>query len=237
MKNAQKLIGNLGTLAIAALALPSSGCLMFDKAPDAAGSSAAHGGAGPGGDDGSGSSSGNPLSTLAPTADALVGRIEKGINGVGMADYSSGALKALNTPIGVSHLAAGTNCLSAYKQVGANLNNNPNPNKANIGAPITQLIFSCCSDVVKGGKLAAFGVTARASDPLTGANQGQVAAAGVKILDQYTAGLASNGPMAKDAAKVFADQLSASPAGTRVEDAFAHVCLAAVAYGATMTGF
>jgi hypothetical protein len=158
-------------------------------------------------------------STLAPTADALISRIEKGLAG----------------PVGGTPVTrTAGNCKSAYGQIAANLNNAPNPMKANIGGPISLLIYSCCSDA----KPVDYLVTASTTSFPAG-SQASVTAAGIKILDNYLGGLATSGPQAAQVSQIFSNltaQNAASPNITTTK-AFVHACVAAVTYGATMTGF
>jgi hypothetical protein len=71
------------------------------------------------------------------------------------------------------------------------------------------------------------------------ATQKQLADAGVKILGAYLGELATAGAEGPRVAQVFQNLTTqnAAVAGTTVAKVFVHNCVAAVAYGASMTGF
>jgi hypothetical protein len=95
------------------------------------------------------------------------------------------------------------------------------------------LAYSCCSDA----KPADFGVSGTVLTQA--ATQKQLADAGVKILGAYLGELATAGAEGPRVAQVFQNLTTqnAAVAGTTVAKVFVHNCVAAVAYGASMTGF
>ena len=154
-----------------------------------------------------------------PTADALVVRIQNGLQN------------------NVSAQAG--NFKTALTQIKGNLPSVSDPTKATGFDVAELLIYAACSDLTTGTtpKMQSFYNVTKAGT--VAANQANLISAGIKILDQHLAGLASQGPTASDVKQVFTElvqKISADSVNTSTV-AFVTVCIAANTSGATLMSF
>lgn len=159
----------------------------------------------------------NTLGVSVPTARASIGRIENALEG--------------RSP------ATAGNFNRAIAQVQSNLPRVSNPKEAAGYDQIQLLAYAACSDLTTGGTpimQSAYNVQRNSS---VSANQAALIAAGIRILDQNVAGLASQGPNATDVTTVFTTLVQAQiTAGASSTVAFMAVCIAAATAGSTMMG-
>lgn len=157
-------------------------------------------------------------SSSVPTIDGIVARIRNGLEGR------------------VNPLAG--NFLASLNVVKANMPKVPNPLQAS-GYDQAQLaIYGACSDLTTGNTpqmQSVYNVTANGT---VTANQNSLIAAGIRMLDQHTGGLASTGSMSADVRKIFSDLVTKSAATTGITSriAFMTVCIAANTTGVLMLG-
>jgi hypothetical protein len=117
------------------------------------------------------------------------------------------------------------------------------PDKANVDETtgydqVEILAYAACADLTVGSKpkmQSVYGVNAGAS---VAQNQAALVAAGVRMMDQHTAGLASQGPAAAQVNSIFTGlvQTEASAGSNTSKMAFMAVCIAANTAGAAMLG-
>ena len=159
----------------------------------------------------------NTLGVLAPTADAAVARIANGLEG--------------NAP------ATSGNFSRALAQLKTNLPKVPNINNATGYDQVQLLAYAACADLTTGGTplmQSKYGVQANAQ---TTANQAALVAAGIRILDQHAASLASQGPGSAQVTSVFANLVQQQITdGATSKMAFMTVCIAASTAGSTLLG-
>lgn len=171
----------------------------------------------------SGAGGGSKVSGLGsfsvPTADALVARIEIGLQG----NVKSSA----------------GNFRTSLLQVKPNLPKVTDPTLATGFDNIQLLVYGACSDLTTGGTplmLSKYNV-----DPnkTIANNQAALVSAGIQMLDQYVAGLASGSTAAAQINTALTDlvtQIIATPANTS-KIAFMSVCIAANTSGSSLMGF
>lgn len=150
-----------------------------------------------------------------PTTNAVVQRLQNGLEG-----------KAPST--------AG-NFAKALALVKTNLPTVTDPTKATGYDQVQLLAYAACSDL-RATMQANYQVNPNGT---IASNQAALVAAGVKMLDQYTAGLASQGPTASQVSQAFTNLVTtvAATQGNTSTIAFVSVCIAANVTGATMLGF
>jgi len=154
-----------------------------------------------------------------PTADGIVKRIQNGLE------------KNVNPMTG--------NFATVLNQVRGNLPKTPDPTQATGFDQVQLLVYAACSDLTTGATPL---MQSKYSVPTTGtvaANKAVLIAAGKKMLDQYTAGLATQGNAAgqiNGALGVLVDRI-ASVATNTTKMAFMGVCIAANTAGSSMTGY
>jgi hypothetical protein len=154
-----------------------------------------------------------------PTADGVVVRIQNGLE------------KNVNPMAG--------NFATVLAQVRGNLPKTPDPTRATGFDQVQLLIYAACSDLTTGTTPL---MQSKYSVPTTGtvaANKAALIAAGKKMLDQYTAGLATQGNAAgqiDSALGVLVDRIAKESTNTS-KMAFMGVCIAANTAGSSMTGF
>jgi hypothetical protein len=151
-----------------------------------------------------------------PTGNALVMRIENGLQG------------------GASHLAG--NFRTQVLQSQANLSNSTDPTA--FGGPDQNFLiaYSACADAAVGPNLSSkYGIIAGGT---VVANKAKLIAAGMQILNQHTAGLAGSGSTsgAVTAALTAIEKASETNASD-AQMAFVTMCTAASTAGSTMMGF
>jgi hypothetical protein len=100
------------------------------------------------------------------------------------------------------------------------------------------LVYAACSDLTTGGTpqmQSRYGVTPSAS---IATNEAALIAAGIRMLDQHSAGLASRGPASAQVSTIFTTLVQAQAAvGTNTSKmAFMAVCIAANTAGTTLLG-
>ena len=160
-------------------------------------------------------------STSVPTANAVVARLVNGLEG------------------SVSPNTENSNFARSLAQVRNNLPKVSDPTRASGFDSIQMLVYAACSDLTTGNPSimqSRYGV-----NPNTGlaASQAALVAAGLRMLDQHTAGIASKGPNAAAVSAALVAQHQALLAGgaantTRI--AFVSMCIAANTAGITMLG-
>lgn len=157
----------------------------------------------------------NTLGVVIPTGDAVIARIQNGIEK--NADPTQG------------------NFARGIQQVSTNLPHVTNVLNASGFDQIELLAYAACSDLVNGPMQNTYGVNP--SGTIT-ANQAALVAAGMRMLDQHTAGLASQGPAAAQLTTILTNlvQSEASIATGTSTTAFMTVCIAVNTAGASMLG-
>jgi hypothetical protein len=161
------------------------------------------------------SGGGNTLGVTGPSAEAAVGRIANGFEG--------------NTP------PTQGNFSQAIASVKSNLPKVTNVNSASGYDQVELLAYAACADLVDGGQISSvYGV--QGSQSVT-SQQAALVAAGVRILDNHTANLASQGPNAAAVATALTNlvTLEATNAANS-KMAFMTVCIAASTAGSTLLG-
>jgi hypothetical protein len=159
-------------------------------------------------------------SSSVPTGDALISRVNNALQG------------------NVSPLTG--NFAKALVALKPGLPQVTDPTKASGFDQAQLLVYAACSDLVSGGTnskmTTVYGVT---STGTIAANQTKLIAAGVKMLDQYVAGLASQGPTSAQVTTSFTSLLTdiSSASGNTSTIAFMSVCIAANTAGSTLMGF
>lgn len=167
---------------------------------------------------GAGASVAGKGSMTVPTGEAVVERLKIGLEN------------------NVSPLTG--NFARSLAQVKTNLPKFPDPTKATGFDQIQLLVYAACSDLTTGNTplmQTRYGVTKAGT---VTAQQAALVAAGVKMLDQYTAGLASQGPSAAQvttALQTLVQKVSAAPNNATI--AFMSVCIAANTAGSSMMSF
>ncbi|MGZ3721511.1 MAG: hypothetical protein ACXVA9_01190 [Bdellovibrionales bacterium] len=158
----------------------------------------------------------NTLGVTGPTAENAAARIANGFEG--------------NAPVTRGNL----------RQVLANVKTNL-PKVTNVTSAggydqVQLLAYAACADIVQDGLMQnMFNVNPNAT---IAANQGALVAAGLRILDNHTAALASQGPNAAQVTTVFTTlvQTEAADATNTSKMAFMAVCIAASTAGSTLLG-
>lgn len=154
-----------------------------------------------------------------PTSEAVVIRIQNGLQ------------KNVSPSAG--------NFAKALLQTKANLPITTDPTKATGYDQVQLLVYGACSDLAAGGgalMLSKYSVNAATS---IAANQAALVAAGVKMLDQHVAGLASQGPTSAQVTSALTTLVAqvAAVGGNTSTIAFMSVCIAANTAGSSMMGF
>ncbi|MGZ3722017.1 MAG: hypothetical protein ACXVA9_03740 [Bdellovibrionales bacterium] len=159
-------------------------------------------------------------SSSVPTADGVVARLTNGLQN------------------NVSPTAG--NFAKSLTAVKGNLPRNADPSKASGFDQVQLLVYAACTDLTTGGTASkmktVYGVTAAST---IATNKTALLAAGIKMFDQYTAGLASQGPTSADVTASFNTLLTdVSSVTTNTSTiAFVSVCIAANTAGTTLMGF
>lgn len=152
-----------------------------------------------------------------PTADGVVARLENGLE-----RYVSPMNGNFSTALG---------------RVRSNLPKVPDATKATGFDQVQLLVYAACSDLVSNATQLQqrYGVVLNSTIAV---NRNALVAAGVRMVDRYTAGLASQGPSGAQVNTIFTnlvDQISQT-AGNTSQIAFISVCVAANTYGVALTG-
>jgi hypothetical protein len=149
-----------------------------------------------------------------PTGDALAARLVNGMEG----SVSSGS----------------GNFAKAFNAMKANLPKVTDPTKATGFDQSQLLVYAACSDLTTGGTpimQSKYGVSK------TGTGMApKIVAAGVRMMDQYTAGLASQGPTSADVSQALNDLVSKMGAKSNTM-VFMAVCVAANTAGSSLMSF
>jgi hypothetical protein len=166
---------------------------------------------------GSGSKIAGQGSLTVPTGDALIERLKVGLQ------------NNVNPTSG--------NFAKSLAQVKGNLPKDPDPTKASGYDQAQLLIYGACSDLTTGTTpkmKSAYGV-----DPKVSAANSQAAliAAGMKMMDQYTAGLASSSTATSQVQAAFSNLVQTVSSGNSTTIAFMSVCIAANSAGTMLLGF
>ncbi len=213
-----------------AMALITTGCTGFkgtNALIDSSSSSSIVGG--PGG------------STTPPVASSVVAG--SGANVAGTGALSIGTTEGLVARVtnglqgNVSPLAG--NYAKSLLQVRSNLPKVADPTKATGFDQAQLLIYAACSDLTTGTTPLMQSKYKIVPASSIATNQPALIAAGVLMLDQYTASLASQGPTSAQVTAAFTTlltQVSATAANTSTI-AFMSVCIAANSAGSTLMGF
>lgn len=153
-----------------------------------------------------------------PTADGVVARIQNGLE------------KSVSPTAG--------NFSRALTQVRGNLPKNTNPLKATGYDQIQLLAYAACSDLTTGTTPIMQSRYNINRNGTIAANQAALIAAGVRMLDRHTAGLASQSEAAAKVNAAFTTlvQNIAATAGNTTTIAFVSVCIAANTAGSAMMG-
>lgn len=154
-----------------------------------------------------------------PTTEAVVVRIENGLEGI--AKPTTG------------------NFAKALAQVRSNLPKLTDPTKASGFDQVQLLAYAACTDLASGNQPAMqsqYKINPR-TNPAE--NRAALITAGLRILDRHTAGLASQGPTRAQVNEAL-DKLVSEMAGNQANTstmAFVSVCIAATTAGSTLLGF
>lgn len=162
-----------------------------------------------------------PSAASVPTGDAVVVRLQNGLQ------------KNVSSIKG--------NFAKALVNIKANLPKVSDPTQATGYDQIELLAYAACSDLTTGNPSlmqSTYNVNPTAT---IATNQSALIAAGVKMLNTYTAGLASSGPTASQVTGVFQILLSQLTSDTTDKNtstiAFMSVCIAANTAGTTLMSF
>jgi hypothetical protein len=132
------------------------------------------------------------------------------------------------------------NFLKALNASGGNMPSVTDPTKATGFDAVQLVVYGACSDLTTGGTNSLMQKTySVVSTGSVASNQAALVAAGVKMLDNYTAGLASQGPTAAQVTAAL-QSLVTTIAGTSSNTstiAFMSVCIAANTAGSSLMGF
>lgn len=154
-----------------------------------------------------------------PTTEAIVVRIENGLEGI--AKPTAG------------------NFARALTQVRSNLPKLTDPTKASGFDQVQLLAYAACTDLAS-GNTPALQSQYKINPRLKPAeNRAALVSAGLRILDRHTAGLASQGPTSAQVSEALGQlvtEMAANPANTSTM-AFVSVCIAATTAGSTLLGF
>jgi hypothetical protein len=165
---------------------------------------------------GTGSKMAGQGALTVPTGDALIERLKVGLQ------------NNVNPTTG--------NFAKSLAQVKGNLPKDPDPTKASGYDQAQLLIYGACSDLTTGGTpkmKSVYGVDPKA----TAANsRAALIAAGMRMIDQYTAGLASNSS-ATSQVQTALTNLVQTVSGNSTTIAFMSVCIAANSAGTMLLGF
>jgi hypothetical protein len=158
------------------------------------------------------------LGLTVPTNNSVAARIENGLEG--NAKRTTG------------------NFQRAYAQYVPNMPKVPNVNNASGFDQIQLLIYAACSDLTTGGTplmQSKYSVQANGS---IASNQSALINAGLRMMDQHTGGLATQGPDSAQLTTIFTTlvQSQAAVATNTSKMAFMAVCIAANTAGTTMLG-
>ena len=149
-------------------------------------------------------------STSVPTADAIVGRIQKGIP---TANPNAGNFKTV------------------LAQVQQNLPSTSDPTKATGLEQIPILVFAACSDI----NPSTYSVNVNTS---LSANMTNLVSAGVTMVNQHVGNLAASGQLNQQVAAVFTTLINSNlAAGASTAMTFVSICTAANSFGVGMVGF
>ncbi len=160
----------------------------------------------------------NLLGVAVPTTTALAARIQNGLQGM-IAPTSGNFARALG-------------------QVRTNLPKVSDVHKASGFDQVQLLAYAACSDLTTGGTPLMRSRYNIIPTSTVAANQAALISAGMSILDQHTAGLASQGPNAAQVTTVITNLVQAQVTNASTSTvAFMTVCIAANTAGATMLGF
>lgn len=157
----------------------------------------------------------NQKGVSVPTVTGIIGRIQNGFGGV--VSSTSG------------------NFSRALAQVRTNLPNATDINKVSGFDQVQLLAFAACSDLTTGNPSlmrSRYNVDPAATPSV---NQAALVAAGIAILDQQLAGLASQGPVSAQVSTIFSGLVQKQISSTSTV-AFMAVCIAASTAGSTMMG-
>lgn len=176
-------------------------------------------GCGPGTGAGGGATLAGKGSTSAPTAEAVIVRLENGLE------------NRVNSRSG--------NFARSLAQVRTNLPKVTDPTKATGFDQAQLLAYGACSDLTTGNTplmQSQYNVTKNGT---IAAQQASLVAAGVRMLNRHVAGLASQSQASPQVTQVFTDlvQKIAATNGNTSTIAFMAVCIAANTAGATLMGY
>ena len=154
-------------------------------------------------------------STSVPSADAITGRILKGIPSV-------------------SPMAG--NFKNALGQFASSLPQTTNPTKAGGLDKIPLIAFAACSDVTSSTLSSTYNINVGGS---LSSNTNSLIAAGVQMVNAYVGNLAAQGTALNTQVTSVFSQLVANDAsaGASTSSAFISVCMAATSFGVTGLGF
>lgn len=158
----------------------------------------------------------NTLGVTGPTAESAAGRIANGLE--------------------QNAVVTRGNLRTVLNNVRTNLPKVANVNNAAGYDQVQLLAYAGCADVVQSGKMqSVYGIQPTAT---IATNATALVAAGVRILDAHTAGLASQGPNAAAISTVFTNLVNteAATSGVTSKMAFMAVCIAANSAGSTLLG-
>lgn len=186
---------------------------------------------------------GSPTPTPAPTATPgpiVAGGGEK-VAGTGSLSVptANGIIARLVNGLQKSVSPTAGNFARSLAQVRSNLPKVTDPLKATGYDQIQLLVYGACSDLTTGTTpimQSKYGVNPANS---IAASQAALIAAGMLMLDQYTAGIASQGPTASQVQTALTTLVTTvgATAGNTSRIAFMSVCIAANTAGVTMMGY
>ncbi len=176
----------------------------------------------------------NTVDQAGPSVDITGGSNQKGV----LIATGLGLVTRIENGLEKNALATRGNFKKTLAQVKTNLPSKTNVTEAAGFDQVQLLTYAACSDLTTGNTplmTSVYGVSASAN---IATNQAALVAAGMRMLDQHTAGLASQGPDAAAVTTVLTNlvQAQASVATNTSTMAFITVCIAANTAGTTMLG-
>lgn len=159
------------------------------------------------------SGGGNPTGVAVPTSEGSIMRIQNGLEN------------------GVSRTQG--NFSTAIGQLSTNLPKVTNVNSAAGYDNIQLLVYAACADLTRNGKMQSMYNIVPGNT--VAQNQAALIAAGIRMLDQHTAGIASGGPDTAAVTTVLTNLITAENANTSTM-VFMTVCIAANSAGVSLLG-
>jgi hypothetical protein len=157
-------------------------------------------------------------------------------SGASSVPTAKGLMFRIENAMGLSAATTASSLRTTYGQIMPDLSNAADPTQFSGGDGNMMLAYAACVDSITINN-PSWGLTAK-NPASNAANQAALIAAGMKIMDQYTAGLASGGSNSAQVQTAITNIVSNSISdGATVREAFITVCTAANTAGSTLLGF